>query len=181
LNEAQEASIKPKLVIQIFLIVFVFSVGAALPFAQTPDSAADSSTPIGFATSTPNVVPSGTPSPSVTPNGTASPTPGCAAPGATASSKTARNYFTWCDPALPGVIYEQDDANNGVAYLVYNSSPDPVDVRIGAYGIVNMDDHLTSGWIKVKPRDQGDLGVLRAYDANSDWSAGVTTFAQLAP
>ena len=170
---------KTRILASFAVLILSLAAGAALPFAQTPDSAGDS--PAGFATSTPNTetTPNGTPS--ATPNGTASPTPGCVAPGATASSKAARNYNTWCDPFFPGVIYEQDDTNNGVAYTVYNSSPDTVDVRIGAYGIVNMDDHLTSGWIKVKPREQGDLGILRAYDANSDWSAGVTTTAQGTP
>jgi len=168
---------KSKFRVQILVMLFAFSAGAALPFAQTPDPAADSAS--GFATSTPNTGTTATPN--AAPNGTASPTPGCVAPGATASSKAARNYNTWCDPFFPGVIYEQDDTNNGVAYTVYNSTKEEVDVRIGAYGIVNMDDHLTSGWVKVKPREQGDLGILRAYDANSDWSAGVTTSAQGAP
>jgi hypothetical protein len=111
---------------------------------------------------------------------TVSPTPTCAAPGAKASSKAGRNYAAWCSADVPGVLFEQDDANNGVSYLVFNSSDKTVDVRIGAMNLVNMDSDLDDGWIRLVPRKQQDLGRLNAYDPNQDWSGGVTTSAQLA-
>jgi len=122
------------------------------------------------------------PTPALTPEATVSgsPTPSCAQPGASASSKASRNYAAWCSADLPGVLFEQDDANNGVSYLVFNSSDKMVDVRIGATNLVNMDADLDDGWIRVAPRKQKDLGRLNAYDPNQDWSGAVTASAQLA-
>ena len=162
---------KNKTRLQFILLAAALGGGASFLFAQTPGPAVSP---------TPGEISGLEATLTLTPNGTASPTPGCGASGANASSKAARNYSTWCDPVLSGIIYEQSDANNGVQYIAYNSSAVPVDVRIGAFNIVNMDDHLSSGWIRVDPRKQADLGVLRAYDANGDWSGGVTTRAEAA-
>ena len=110
----------------------------------------------------------------------ASVTPGCAAPGASGNNKAARNYAAWCDAELSGVLFEQDDANNGMSYSVFNGTQKPVDVRAGAVGLNNMDSDLSGGWVRVLPRKQADLGRLNAYDPNQDWSGGVTTTAKLA-
>ncbi|HET9869053.1 MAG TPA: hypothetical protein VFR02_00960 [bacterium] len=129
--------------------------------------------------------PAGAEEPLPTPTPTASPsasaTPSCAAPGASAASGDARNYTAWCAPGLPGVIFEQDDANNGVAYSVFNGTDVPVDVRLGAKSLVNMDPNLRDGWVRVAPRKQEDLGKLTAHDPNWSWSASVTATAQPAP
>jgi hypothetical protein len=107
-------------------------------------------------------------------------TPGCAAPGASGNNKAARNYAAWCDAELSGVLFEQDDANNGMSYSVFNGTQKPVDVRVGAVGLNNMDSDLSEGWVRVLPRQQADLGRLNAYDPNQDWSGGVTTTAKVA-
>jgi hypothetical protein len=150
---------------------------ASSDFTPTPTPGDDLSnpaaTPVSNASLTDSIVTSW-----VTP--TVSPTPTCAAPGATASSKAGRNYTAWCSADVPGVLFEQDDANNGVSYLVFNSSDKAVDVRIGAVNLVNMDSDLDGGWIRLVPRKQQDLGRLNAYDPNQDWSGGVSTVAQLA-
>jgi len=137
-------------------------------FTPTPTPGDDTANPAATALAIPVATPS------------VSPTPSCAAPGASASSKAGRNYAAWCSADLPGVLFEQDDANNGVSYLVFNSSDKTVDVRVGAVNLVNMDADLDDGWIRVAPRKQQDLGRLNAYDPNQDWSGGVTAGAQLA-
>lgn len=129
---------------------------------------------------TPTVSPQGTPQAdgSLSPTPAASQTPGCAAPGASGNSKAARNYAAWCDQTISGVLFEQDDANNGMSYSVFNSTDNAVDVRLGGVGLVNMDSDLSDGWVRVLPRHQADLGKLKAFDPNQDWSGGVTTTAQ---
>lgn len=142
---------------------------AFLPLAIWADngvSATPTATPISFAF--------WTPTPGV------SPTPTCAAPGASADSQAKRNYVVWCAPSVAGVLFEQDDANNGVSYSVFNGTKTPVDVRLGSVHLVNMDSDLNDGWVRVLPRKQADLGHLTAYDANQPWSGGVTTTAQVA-
>ncbi|MGH7739202.1 MAG: hypothetical protein ACREL1_03550 [bacterium] len=146
------------------LVITVF-----LPLAIWADnivSASPTATPIPFAF--------GTPTPGVTP------TPTCAALGASADSQAKRNYIVWCAPSVAGVLFEQDDANNGVSYLVFNGTETPVDVRLGSIHLVNMDSDLNDGWIRVLPRKEADLGHLTAYDANQPWSGGVTTTVQVA-
>jgi hypothetical protein len=180
---------RTKKMIQAAIVILVLGTGIPLLWAQTGPEP----TPAPTATMIPgdDVTPTPTPGddraiPAATPLGTpeltpsVSPTPSCAAPGASASSKASRNYAAWCSANLPGVLFEQDDANNGVSYLVFNSSDKTVDVRIGATNLVNMDADLDDGWIRVAPRKQQDLGRLNAYDPNQDWSGAVTASAELA-
>ncbi len=180
---------RKKKIIQTAILTLALGTGMPLLWAQTgPEpTPASTATVISNADSTPTPVPgddvsnpAATPeaTPALTPSG--SPTPSCARPGASASSKAGRNYAAWCSADLPGVLFEQDDANNGVSYLVFNSSDKIVDVRIGATTLVNMDADLDDGWIRVEPRQQKDLGRLNAYDPNQDWSGGVTASAELA-
>ncbi|HVM31831.1 MAG TPA: hypothetical protein VMU88_01750 [bacterium] len=172
-----------------FFLKAVLLAGLALlgawPLALVrPARAAD---PWAFPAATPTVsFGDAAPSPAITPQvwvtaaPTVSPVASCAAPGASGNSKAARNYAAWCDAGLPGILFEQDDANNGLSYRVFNSTADPVDVRIGGVHLMNMDSNLNDGWIRVLPRKQADLGRLSAYDPNQDWSGGVTTTAKAA-
>ncbi len=173
------------------IFIFLAALPLALPLGSRADApvAADpwafpvkaAATP-DLSVETPLASPQETPLPDAfsSPTPAASATPGCAARGASGSSKAARNYTAWCDAELSGVLFEQDDANNGMSYSVFNSTPKPVDVRLGPVGLVNMDSDLSDGWVRVLPRQQADLGRLNAYDPNQDWSGGVTTTAKLA-